>query len=116
VVFFLIRFHCAISVSSSRSNVSWVTSSPTVRTITPPESLGSTFCTCSRSRWRSARSPILRLTPTREANGMYTRKRPASDTCAVTRGPLVEIGSLLTWTMRDWPRFRTSWMAGAASH
>ena len=30
------------------------------------------------------------------AKGMYTRKRPASDTCAVTRGPLVEIGSFET--------------------
>ena len=29
-------------------------------------------------------------------DGMKTRKRPASETCAVTRGPLVEIGSLET--------------------
>ena len=69
-VFLLIFCHWPMSVSSSRVNVSCVTSSPTVRTITPPESLGSTFCTCSRRRWRSARSPILRLTPTRDANGM----------------------------------------------
>ena len=34
------RFHWPMSVVSSRSSVSWVTSSPTVRTMTPPEFFG----------------------------------------------------------------------------
>ena len=34
---------------------------------------------------------------------MYTRKRPASEICAVTRQPLVEIGSFVTCTGRSWP-------------
>ena len=31
----------------------------------------------------------------------------------MTRGPLVEIGSLETWTRISWPRFSTSWIGGA---
>ena len=42
-VFRLIFFHCPMSVVSSRSSVSSVTSSPTVRTMTPPESFGQHF-------------------------------------------------------------------------
>ncbi len=30
----------------------------------------------------------------------------------MTRGPLVEIGSLVTWTIMSWPRFSTSWIGG----
>ena len=63
-------FHWPMSVVSSRSRVSWVTSSPTVRTMTPPEFFGSTASTWARSRFRTSRSPIFRLTPTRSANGM----------------------------------------------
>ena len=46
---------------------------------------------------------------------MNTTKRPAMETCAVTRGPLVEMGSLETCTMMDWPRFfRTSCICGGS--
>src|ERR1041384_3819971 len=34
--------------------------------------------------------------------------RPAIEICAVTRGPFVPIGSLMTWTMRVSPRFSSS--------
>src|SRR5207249_1485945 len=33
-----------------------------------------------------------------EAGLALQQRRPASDTCAVTRGPLVPMGSLMTWT------------------
>ncbi len=43
---------------------------------------------------------------------MYTRKRPGNDTWAVRRGPLVLMGSFVTWTMISWPLRRLSWMGG----
>ena len=50
------------------------------------------------------------LDPARHAEwstpGMNTQKRPGSDTCWVTRGPLVPIDSLVTWTRTSWPFFR----------
>src|SRR2546426_4885879 len=81
--------------------------------IQPPESLGTSFDTISRSLARCSRFSILRETPTLEANGMYTRKRPAKEICAVTRGPLVPIGSLMTWTIFVCPRLSSSAMLGS---
>ncbi len=63
-VFFLMRFHCEMSDSSSRLSMSGVTSSLTVRTMTPPDFSGRNPRTISFNRWRSAPAPIFRLTPT----------------------------------------------------
>src|SRR5471032_1574831 len=41
----------------------------------------------------ASRVGVSRKIGDREENGMKTRNRPAMDTCAVTRGPFVEIGS-----------------------
>src|SRR5687768_9573713 len=92
-VFRLIFFHCDIRLSSSRLSISGVTSSLTVRTITPPDLSGRMFWTCSLRRERSGPDPIFRLTPTLEESGIYTRNLPAREIWAVTRGPFVEIGS-----------------------
>lgn len=43
--------------------------------------------------------------PTSLWPGISTWKRPGKETCDVTRGPLVPIGSLITWTMISWPFF-----------
>ena len=104
----LIFFHCAMSDLSSRFTSPSVRSSATVRTITPPDSFAIIPESISLRRLRSSRLSILRLTPTLEANGMYTRKRPASEICRVTRGPLVLIGSLVTCTRIDWFRLTRS--------
>ncbi len=98
---------------SSRLTRSSVRSSATVRMITPPESFGSSVATILRSRTRSSRSAIFRLTPTFEAKGMYTRKRPASEIWRVTREPLVPMGSLVTCTRTFSPLFTWSWMFGS---
>jgi hypothetical protein len=65
-----------------------------------------------RRRARSSRSSILRLTPTWLDWGMWTRNRPGREIWVVTRGPLVEMASLVTWTRSFWPFLTTSWMAG----
>jgi hypothetical protein len=66
----LIFFQRARSESISRRKCSSVTPSATVRTITPPESLGRSRETISRSFARCSRLSIFRLTPTLEAYGM----------------------------------------------
>jgi hypothetical protein len=70
VAFFLIFFQILSRDCSSRLKCSSVSSSPTVRTITPPESSGRMLDTICRSRARSSRDSIFRLTPTRLAEGM----------------------------------------------
>ena len=67
-VFFRLIFRQSWSSDSiSRRKCSSVTPSATVRTITPPASLGSSLLTISRSLARWSRLSIFRLTPTLEA-------------------------------------------------
>ncbi len=96
--FRLIFFQRPSRWSISRLQLASVRSSATVRMIQPPESGGTSFVTMSRSLARCSRDSIFRDTPTLDANGMYTRNRPARETCAVTRGPFVPMASLMTWT------------------
>ena len=108
-------FQSARSDLSSLRTRSSVRSSATVRTMTPPASFGRYFDTICLSRSRSSRDSILRLTPTLDASGRYTRKRPASDTCAVTRGPFVPIGSLLIFsTVYLWYHYVIDLIGGLA--
>jgi hypothetical protein len=110
--FFWMFFQVLISERISRSNVSRVSSSPTVRTMTPPDFSGRISRARARRRARSSLSSILRDTPTWSDPGMYTRKRPGGEMLAVTRGPLVLIGSLETCTRRSCPFFTTVSMGG----
>src|SRR5438309_1537428 len=111
----LIFVHRPYRWSISRLQLCSVRSSATVRMIQPPApgSWGTSLDTISRSLARCSLFSILRETPTLEANGMYTRNRPAKEICAVTRGPLVPIGSLMTWTIFVCPRFSSSAMLGS---
>ena len=59
--------------------------------------------TISRRRRRSRSESMRRDTPTRCAQGVSTRWRPAIETWEVMRAPLVPIGSLATWTRISWP-------------
>ncbi len=58
-----IFFQVPRSVLNSRSKISRVSSSPTVRMMTPPAPSGTVSLASARSRERSSRSSILRLTP-----------------------------------------------------
>ena len=70
VFFRLILRQSASRLSISRRKCSSVTPSATVRTITPPASLGRSLDTISRSLARCSRLSIFRLTPTLDAYGM----------------------------------------------
>ena len=59
--------------------------------------------TISRRRRRSRSESMRRDTPTRCAQGVSTRWRPAIETWEVMRAPLVPIGSFATWTRISWP-------------
>src|SRR2546430_3206932 len=66
----LVFFHISYRWSVSGLELCSVRSSATVRMIQPPESLGTSLATMSRSLARWSRFSILRETPTFEANGM----------------------------------------------
>ena len=85
----------------SRSSSASAAPSAAVRTITPPFS-GVTFLRIALSLVRSV-SGSLRLMPVIDAPGTYTRYRPGRLTWLVSRAPLWPTGSLVTWTITDWP-------------
>ena len=65
-----IVFHWRCRCEYSRSSFRCVSSSPAVRTITPPEPSLTTSLAIARRRERSPRWSILRLTPTWSESGM----------------------------------------------
>ena len=76
---------------------------PTVRTTRPTFSGSGNRSRICLSRLRSAASPIFLDTPRTFVPGIITRYRPGMDRLAVMRGPLVEMGPFVTWTMISRP-------------
>ena len=102
-------FHSRLSDARSRASSDADAPAAAVRTMTPPPSVGSRL-QMSRRRWRSSSSRRL-LMPMPSPNGTYTRKRPASESCMVSRAPLVPMGSLTACTITSSPFFRRSAMS-----
>ena len=93
----------------SRANALDVAPAPAVRTTSPTPSGSGSLSRMRFRRLRSVASPIFFDTPRSVAPceslapGIITRYRPGMDRLAVTLGPLVDIGPLVTWTIISEP-------------
>ncbi len=104
-----ISFQRPTRYSTSASSSLRLRPSAAVRQISPAW-LGRSSVRIFLRRDRSSRSTILRETPACLSPGMRTRYRPGMESRQETFGPLVPIGSLITWTITSWPFFKWSWM------
>ena len=100
--FFLSLFQSLLRSSMSALKSFSCLPSATVRTITPK------FCgfnseTIFRSLFFSDMLDIFFDMPTFLLPGTMTTYRPGSEICVVSRGPLLAIGSFITWTRSSWP-------------
>ena len=100
--------HWRLRRSTSARSSSSEAPSAAVRTMTPA-SAGMTSRSSFLRRARSV-SGSLREIPVTPPAGTYTRKRPASEICDVTRAPLWPMGSLVTCTITVSPGLSASSM------